>query len=122
MIEDAWDCCAVLNDTIRDYPELEDLQLTPSKWKQLYDIRTMLKPFGDYTEYVSQHQPSVHMVTSLYLKLESTLKGITQRQGEYTQFDIDIVNAVKKGLVKFNKYYKYIQGNDIYYIVAILDL
>lgn len=42
MIEDAFDCRAALEDTVRDRPELEDLKLLQADWKQLDDIRKML--------------------------------------------------------------------------------
>jgi hypothetical protein len=53
MIADAKDCRPALNDIVRDHLELADYCLTNEHWKQLKDIRLMLKPFTKYTEFVS---------------------------------------------------------------------
>jgi hypothetical protein len=121
MIEDAFDCRAALDDTIKDHLELEDLQLTAMHWKQLRDIKTMLKPFAEYTDFVSRVQPSIQLSTYMYLQLETTLKQISKREGDYTEFDKDLIDAVAIGLTKFNKYNRFIQGNDIHYIAVVLD-
>jgi len=69
MIEDAFDCHAALDDAIKNLIELEDLQLTTEHWKQLNDIKVMLKPFAEYTEFVSREQPSIQLSARMYLQL-----------------------------------------------------
>jgi hypothetical protein len=59
MINDAFDCKAALNDTVDDHPELADLKLSLEDWHQLEVIRDLLRPFGEYTEFVSREQPSL---------------------------------------------------------------
>ena len=121
MICDAEDCRASLDDLIKDESELELLQITHSDWKQLKQIKLMLEPFAQYTAYVSRQQPSIQMSARMYLQLEQTLKKISKRDGQFAGFDDNIVKAVKVGLLKFEEYNGYMQGNDIYYIAAVLD-
>jgi hypothetical protein len=121
MIEDAFDCRAALNDTCDDHSELADLKLTAEHWNQLEDIRTMLKPFWEYTEYVSREQPSIQLTGQMYVQLESILKQISRREGPFSHFDNDIITAVNVGKEKFMKYKQLMEGNDIYYLATILD-
>ena len=90
-------------------------------WKQLKGIRLILKPFTEYTQFVSRTQPSIQLSAHMYLQLENTLKGISKREGVYAEFDSTLVEAAKYGLEKFNEYNGYIKGNDIYYIASVLD-
>src|ERR1700722_11295253 len=121
MIEDAFDCHTALNDTVDDHPELEDLRLTEDHWKQLEDIKTIPRPFLEYTEFVSKNQPTLQLSARIYIQLENTLKGISKMQGKYTHLNKDLVTAVEKGLLKFEEYNGLMKEINIYYIAYVLD-
>ena len=53
MIVRAEECRRQLEDTVNDDLDIEALRLTPSDWRQLSDIKNILAPFNEYTEYVS---------------------------------------------------------------------
>ena len=46
---------------------------------------------------------------------------MSRKQGSFSYFEDDIVNAVKVGMVKFKEYQELMADNDIYYLVTILD-
>lgn len=121
MIEDAFENRAALEDTIKDHPELGDLTLTTEHWYRLTQIRSLLKPFDDFTKWVSRRQPTLHMSASLYLKLEKLLTDASQRQGDFASIENNLALAAKTGLDKFKDYHDYMKANNIYYIAAILD-
>jgi hypothetical protein len=72
----------------------------------------MLKPFKEYTKFVSQKELTIYRVFNLYLKLKKLLDNIIRNNNK--KFDLSLVAAAKKGLKKFNKYYKAIKANNIY--------
>ena len=121
MIKDAELCRRALEDTIDIYPELEPLQLTQAHWDQLRQICKVLEPFNKYTDFISKQQPTIQNSAMLYKRLEQTLYRITKKEGEYAQFDKNLIDAVKVGLDLFNEYHSFMKSNDIYYLATILD-
>jgi hypothetical protein len=103
------------------YPELEPLQLTQAHWDQLRQIRKVLEPFNKYTNFISKQQPTIQNSAMLYKQLEQMLYRITKKEGEYTQFDKNLIDAVKVGLDLFNEYHSFMKSNNIYYLATILD-
>jgi hypothetical protein len=61
------------------------------------------------------------MVPSLYIKIEKLLKSVLNKTGLFATINILLVIAIKKGYIKFEKYYNKIKENDIYWITYILD-
>jgi hypothetical protein len=55
-----------LDDTVSDYPELENLRLKKEHWITLSNIKKVLKPFERYTQQVSKKAPSLHMSVKMY--------------------------------------------------------
>ena len=64
----------------------------------------MLKPFKEYTKFVLQKELTIYRVFNLYSKLKKLLDNIIRNDNK--QFDSSLVAIAKKGLKKFNKYYK----------------
>lgn len=121
MIEYAFDCRAALTDTVKDNPELYSLELTPERWERLGHIRTLLRPFDDFTKWVSRQEPTIQLSASLYVKLQNILNSIIKKEGEFAEFDATLVDAAKAGLTKFNEYFQYVEENDTYWIACVLD-
>ncbi|OXV05406.1 hypothetical protein Egran_06826 [Elaphomyces granulatus] len=111
MIENAEENKAGLDDTVSDNPELEHLRLKKEHWIMLLNIKKVLKPFERYTQQVSKKAPS----------LQTFLKKIVKRDGEFSGFDNELVRGCGAGLELFNEYFNYMQQNDIYLIASVLD-
>jgi hypothetical protein len=54
------------------------------------------------------------IVPSIYIKIEKLLKSVLNKIGLFTTINTLLVTAIKKGYIKFEKYYNKIKENDIY--------
>lgn len=54
------------------------------------------------------------IVLSFYVKIKKLLKFILNKIGLFTTINALLVIAIKKGYIKFKKYYNKIKENDIY--------
>jgi hypothetical protein len=86
MIERAEECRRHLEDTVNDEPDIEALRLTPDDWRQLSDIKKILAPFNEYTEYVSRDNPSIHMAARMFEELHSILLAMKERRGDWFRY------------------------------------
>jgi hypothetical protein len=121
MIERAEECRRQLEDTVNDELEIEALRLTSDDWRQLSDIKKILAPFNEYTEYISRDSPSIHMAARLYEELHSMLLAIRERRGDWKNLSAEATILVSDGISLLERYYDYVKCNDIYYIASILD-
>lgn len=121
MIEVAEQHKAALDDTVSDHAELEPLRLTKSHWKVLSNVKSLLKPFSDYTEQVSKKLPSVQISVRMYFELNDILSKVIKGEGEFAGFDREIIKAVEVGYEKFKKYFEQMKELDIYMIGSVLD-
>jgi hypothetical protein len=121
MISDAMDCRRQLEDTVNDEPEIKSLWLSPNDWKELSDIKKILQPFNEYTEYVSRNSPSIHIVARLFEELYTTLQSIKERQRDWQKVSAAITVTISDNISVLEEYYDYVKGNDIYYIASVLD-
>mgnify|MGYP007046760254 FL=1 len=110
-----------LEDTVNDDPDIEALRLTPSDWRQLSDIKKILAPFDEYTEYVSRDNPSIHMAARMFGELRSILLAIKERRGEWQKVSPTITVPVSDGISLLEKYHNCVPDSGIYYIASILD-
>jgi hypothetical protein len=121
MIERAEECRRQLEDTVNDDPDIEALRLTPNDWRQLSDIKKILAPFNEYTEYVARDSPSIHMAARMFGELRSMLLAIMERRGEWQKVSPVITVPVSDGISLLEKYHDCVKDNDIYYIASVLD-
>ncbi|EED20921.1 conserved hypothetical protein [Talaromyces stipitatus ATCC 10500] len=121
MIERAEECRRQLKDTVNDELEIEALRLTSDDWRQLSNIKKILAPFNEYTEYISQDSLSIHMAARLYEELHSMLLAIRERQGDWKNLSAEATILVSDRISLLERYYDYVKCNDIYYIASILD-
>ncbi|KAJ5900313.1 uncharacterized protein N7473_004383 [Penicillium subrubescens] len=121
MIERAEECRRQLEDTVNDEPDIEALRLTHNDWRQLSDIKKILTPFNEYTEYVSRDSPSIHMAARMFEELRSILLAIKERRGEWQKTSAAITISVSDGISLLERYHDCVKDNDIYYIASILD-
>ena len=114
MIERAEECRRQLEDTVNDEPDIEALRLTPDNWRQLSEIKKILAPFNEYTEYVSRDSPSIHMAARMFEELHSILFDIKERRGDWQKVSPAITVPVSDGISLLEQYHDCIKGNDIY--------
>jgi len=104
MIKDVFDCRSAINDSCQDIEALRDIRRNPQEWNSLDNIRTILRPFKKFTEYVSRDLCSIQMLARMYNEVGLLLHQIKNKEHHYTQIDDGLVSAVKKGIKVFNKY------------------
>ncbi|KAI9041056.1 zinc finger protein [Aspergillus affinis] len=121
MIERAEECRRQLEDTVNDEPDIEALCLTSNDWKQLSDIKKILTPFNEYTEYVSRDSPSIHMAARMFEELHSILFAIKERRGEWQKVSPAITVLISDGISLLEQYHDCAKDIDIYYIASVLD-
>ena len=61
------------------------------------------------------------MVIPLYYELHDMLKDGAEKKGIFTHLDNDIAAVLHQGLVKYQKYYTFMDSTDVYYTILILD-
>jgi hypothetical protein len=110
-----------LEDTVNDDPDIEALRLTSNDWRQLSDIKKILAPFNEYTEYVSRDSPSIHMTARMFGELRCILLPIKERRGEWQKVSPAITVPVSNGISLLEKYHDCVKDNDVYYIASVLD-
>lgn len=121
MIERAEECRRQLEDTVNDEPVIEALRLTPNDWRQLSDIKKILVPFNEYTEYVSRDSPSIHMAARMFEELHSILLAIKERRGDWQNVSSTLTAPIADGITLLEHYHDCVKDNDIYYIASVLD-
>jgi hypothetical protein len=121
MIDDLFDCRGAINDSCKDIEALRDMKLVNEEWDSLDKIRSVLRLFKKFTDYVSREQPSIQMLARMYNEVGLTLHQIVKKEGHFAYIDDGLVSAVKKGIETFNKYYGLIEEHDLYYIATVLD-
>ena len=84
-------------------------------------IRTVLLKFDELTRLVSKAEPQLSLSLGIYYELSDLLQEVSNREGSFASFDQDIVDAVKAGMKKYEKYYKFMDENNHYYAGAMLD-
>jgi hypothetical protein len=90
-------------------------------WDYLSELLKVLKPFDEITRYVSQNAPTIASALGIYYELYDMLHDASEQEGLYQNISTEIASAVSKALKKYEKYYTYMDSNDIYYIASILD-
>ncbi|KAJ5976583.1 HAT dimerization [Penicillium waksmanii] len=121
MIERAEECRRQPKDTVNDDPDIHALRLTPDDWKKLSDVKKILAPFNEYTEYVSRDSPSIHMAARMFEELRSILLAITERRGDWQNLSSALTIPICDRLTLLEYYHDCVKGNDIYYIASVLD-
>jgi hypothetical protein len=122
MIGDAIRCKAELIRLGRAYLDaLASYTLTADDWLFVEQLHDVLKPFNEFTKFVSSGRPTITITTGIYFGLSTHLKLAGACEGKYAEYDYVITNAVHSSLELFNKYYNTMDQNLIYYIASVLD-
>jgi hypothetical protein len=89
----------------------------------LWQLYNVLDPFNNFTKLASEGRPTIGTIRSVYLDISELFTKVKNREGEYSTFDMRIVNAFKSKTVndKFEKYNAYISQCPIYFIASVLD-
>jgi uncharacterized protein with NRDE domain len=76
----------------------------------LWQLYNVLDPFNNFTKLASKGRLTISTIRSVYLDISELFTKVKNREGEYSTFNIRIVNAFKSKTVnnKFEKYNAYI--------------
>jgi hypothetical protein len=82
----------------------------------------ILAEFDRYTLELSTDIPQISQSLAIYSQLFDLLQEVQDREGKFKDFNIEIVNAAKSAMKKYNKYYTLMDDSyDILYITMLLD-
>ncbi|KAJ5743520.1 hypothetical protein N7533_010622 [Penicillium manginii] len=96
-------------------------QFTGDDWRRLSQLHQVLAPFYELTGLVSEKRPQISIAIPIYYKLHNLLNQEAQKKGVFADLDNDIVDAIHHGLIKYQKYYTFMDNTDAYYTALILD-
>jgi hypothetical protein len=121
MPEAALENRAALQAWVNDHSELQHFEFTPDRWNRLKQIRNHFKPFEEHTLFVSREEPTLLRLPNLYLNLDKLLQSIVKKEGQYATYNPSLIEATRKGLEVFNRYYLAMKKNDMYWIACTVD-
>jgi hypothetical protein len=121
MIQDALRLQTELGQFVRIHPELQALQLTDDEWSTLQQVAKILKPFWDHTNSVSKACPTIVEILPIYWSLDDLLNDVRNAEGDFEDVNIEIRDAVERGIRKMNKFARKMDDNLLYYVASVLD-
>ena len=121
MLIDAFNLQEVLEKIQQTHLALEKVALSNDDWLLMEQIRDLLQPFKQYTDFISKSRPNLALTTSLFHTLKSKLMDVQNRLGKWATVNNVIHSAVGGGIEKLNKYYKLMKNQDVYYVASVLD-
>ena len=97
------------------------MRLNPQEWNSLDNIRTILRPFKKFTEYISRDLYLIQMLVRIYNEVSLLLHQIKNKEHHYAQINDSLVSTIKKGIEVFNKYWNLMGEHNLYYITTVLN-
>jgi hypothetical protein len=96
MIADSICCKTLLVQLVKEY--LKDLKvwfLGQADWTFLAQPYTALHPFYDFTKLTLDGGVTIGTIQSVYIKLSTNFKRISNHEGEFYSYNIRIVDAFR---------------------------
>jgi hypothetical protein len=121
MIQDALRLQTELGQFVRIHPEVQALQLTDDEWSALQQVAKILKPFWDHTNSVSKACPTIVECLPIYWSLDDLLNDVRNAEGDFEDVNLEIRDAVERGIRKMNKFARKMDDNLLYYVASVLD-
>jgi hypothetical protein len=121
MIQDALRLQTELGQFVRIHPEVQALQLIDDEWSTLQQVAKILKPFWDHTNSVSKACPTIVESLPIYWSLDDLLNDVRNAEGDFEDVNIEIRDAVERGIRKMNKFARKMDDNLLYYVASVLD-
>ncbi|KAF7184345.1 hypothetical protein CNMCM7691_005097 [Aspergillus felis] len=121
IISDTLQLRKELTQFIHSHPEVYILQLINNEWVILEQLAKVLKPFWDHTNTVSKSCPTIVESLPIYWSLDNLLDDIKKADGDFRNINVDIRDAVERGIQKMNKFVKRMDDNILYYVGSVLD-
>ncbi|KAJ5240474.1 uncharacterized protein N7469_002065 [Penicillium citrinum] len=116
MIQDALRLQTELGQFIRIHPEVQ----ADDEWSTLQQVAKILKPFWDHTNSVSKARPTIVESLPIYWSLDDLLNDVRNAKGDFEDVNIEIRDAVERGIRKMNKFARKMDDN-LYYVASVLD-
>jgi hypothetical protein len=122
MCVDTVQCKNTVVQLIEDFvEELEAWALSTDNWEFIEHLTIVLQPFNEYTNLVSETSPTIITVFAIFSELEQHFKNAFSKQDIYATCDPLVTLAIQAGASRFNKYFKYIKSNIIFFVASVLD-
>lgn len=121
MITDALRLRKELTQFVRIHAEVEALLPTEEDWLLLRQLETVLKPFWEYTNVMSQRMPTVADSLPIYWSLNDLLHDVCCAQGDFSVVNATVQAAVRPALEKVEKFTRKMDENILYYVATVLD-
>ncbi|KAJ5413612.1 hypothetical protein N7509_000239 [Penicillium cosmopolitanum] len=121
MIQDALRLQTELGQFVQIHPEVQALQLIDDEWSTLQQVAKILKPFSDHTNSVSKACPTIVESLPIYWSLDDLLNDVRNAEGDFEDVNIEIRDAVERGIRKMNKFARKMDDNLLYYVASVLD-
>ncbi|KAJ5737452.1 uncharacterized protein N7483_002577 [Penicillium malachiteum] len=81
----------------------------------------ILKPFWDHTNSVSKACPTIVEDLSIYWSLDDLLNDVRNAEGDFEDVNIEIRDAMERGIQKMNKFARIMDDNLLYYVAPVLN-
>ena len=79
-------------------------------WTYLEQISSVLAKFEEFTLVISKQSLQISLAIPIYYELHDLLNDASMMQGEFTSLDTSIAHAVSAGLIKYKKYYDFMDA------------
>lgn len=121
MLQAALEAQSQVMEFIRLTPEISFLRLTHADYITIRDIVRVLSLFEAFTRAVSSSRPQISFSLSVYWELFDLLQAVSGREANFRNCHDEIAEAAKAGMLKFQKYYFFMDESNTYYTATILD-
>lgn len=121
MLKGALKAQTQATEYIRINSEISFLHLTHTDYTTLREIVRVLSLFEEFTRVVSSSRPQISFSLGVYWELFDLLQEVSDKEGNFSDCQDVIVEATKAGMLKFQKYYSFMDKSNTYYTAAILD-
>lgn len=121
MLKGALEAQTEATEYIRMNSEISFLRLTDADYSTIREIVRDLALFEEFARFVSSPRPQISFSLGVYWGLFDLLQEASYREGNFRDCPDDIAEATKAGMLKFHKYYSFMDESNTYYTAAILD-
>lgn len=97
------------------------LHLTQADYITIREIVRILSLFEAFTRVMFSSRPQINYSFGVYLELSDLLQAVSDREDNFSDCQNDIAEAVKAGMLKFDKFYSFMDESYTYYTANILN-
>lgn len=118
----------MVKDALRARPQIDKYLneyqkdfFTDVDWRRLEQLQLSLCRFDEITKTVSEKKALMRFAVSIYWDLHELFDAVVDRTGIYADLDPDIAAAFESARSKYDKHYRLMDENNLYYTALVLD-